>query len=191
MGISAQPSTSTCKAPCARARFLLEGRQLIFWSFLLFRILLWIIQVSQGQQLLVLLSSSELCWDVVGVVGREEAAACAQFGKQSGFLSLKTIIKHKFRNLSLVPPFGQGQLLLVHLSLHYPIIPGFALELPISPCTSGEALLDHPVSPGWGVWFHSMGFLLRGLDPCWPQKGLTCWRWSLPALNTQDRGTAP
>lgn len=62
MGISAQPSPSTCKAPCATARFLLQGRQLISWGFLLFRSFFWIIQASQGQQLLALLSVGFLSW---------------------------------------------------------------------------------------------------------------------------------
>lgn len=105
-------------------------------------------------------------WTLLGCHGSDgqgEAAACAQFGKQSGFFSLKTTAKHNFCNLSLVPPFGQGQLLLVHLSLHHPVVPGIALELPISPCTSGEALLHHPVSPGWHVWFHPWHFSSEAL----------------------------
>lgn len=178
---------STALPQYLQKRFLPEGRQLVSWGFLLFRSFLWIVEVSQGQQLLVLLSVGFLSsWTLLGCHGSDGqggGSSMCPVWKTKRVFSLKTITKHNFCNLSLVPPFGQGQLILVHLSLHHPIVPGIALELPISPGTSGEALLDHPVSPGWHVRFHSMGFPLGGLGPCWPENSLTCWRWSFPALS--------
>lgn len=112
---------------------------------------------------LLVSSSPGLCWDAMGAMGRGRQQHVPNLENKVLVFQLKTTTKHNFCNLSLVPPFGQGQLLLEHLSLHHPIVPGIALELPMSPCTSGEALLHHPVSPGWHVWFHPWHFSSEAL----------------------------
>lgn len=110
MGISAQPSPSTCKAPCARARFLPEGRQLISWSFLLFRSFLWIIQVSWGQQLLVLLSVGFLSWHppLLDSAGMPWEQHVPNMENKAIFFSLKTITNHNFSIFPLSLPLAKA-----------------------------------------------------------------------------------
>ena len=79
--LSTSPPWVPCKAPCVSGMFLPEGRLLSFWCLLLFQSFLWIIQVSQGQQLLGL--KPQQCWGS----GHLLAPPCTLARHGGGFLS--------------------------------------------------------------------------------------------------------
>lgn len=82
--LSVSPPWVPCKAPCVGGMFLLEGKLVISWCFLLFESFVSIIQVSRGRQLLT--SKPWQCWGISLLL----APCCALAGHGGGGVPLPT-----------------------------------------------------------------------------------------------------